>query len=62
MRGTTEDEARRMGGRATAPGERHGDRRSYRPPRLECHGRLVELTRFGGSQTIDSGSGLGRLP
>lgn len=37
-------------------------RREYVPPRLECHGRLVDLTRFGGSQTVDSGaSSLGNL-
>jgi hypothetical protein len=36
--------------------------RQYRPPRLECHGRLAELTRFGGSQIIDSGGGLGQQP
>lgn len=37
-------------------------RRPYHPPRLECHGRLAELTRFGGSQIIDSGGGLGNQP
>lgn len=31
-------------------------RRPYAPPRLECHGRLVDLTQFGGSQVVDSGS------
>lgn len=37
-------------------------RKPYSAPRLECHGRLVDLTRFGGSQTIDSGaSSLGNL-
>jgi hypothetical protein len=37
-------------------------RRRYRRPRLECHGRLAEVTRFGGSQIIDSGGGLGQQP
>lgn len=46
---------------AVAPGAA-APRRRYRPPRLECHGRLAELTRFGGSQIIDSGGGLGQQP
>jgi hypothetical protein len=37
-----------------------GSRLAYRPPRLECHGRLSEVTRFGGSQVVDSGAGLGQ--
>ncbi len=37
-------------------------RRPYQPPRLECHGRLAELTQFGGSQILDSGGGLGNQP
>lgn len=40
-----------------SPGRR--PRRPYHPPRLECHGRLAELTQFGGSQILDSGGGLG---
>jgi hypothetical protein len=32
----------------------------YSPPRLRRHGRLAELTCFGGSQVVDSGAGLGQ--
>ena len=42
------------------PRERGEPRKPYRTPRLECHGRLVDLTRFGGSQVVDSGGGLGQ--
>jgi hypothetical protein len=34
----------------------------YRPPRLVTYGRLTDVTRFGGSQIVDSGSGLGQAP
>lgn len=44
---------------ARRPGEA-SRRRTYRPPRLECHGRLAEVTCFGGSQVVDSGGGLGQ--
>lgn len=38
-------------------------RRRYHGPRFERCGRLAELTRFGGSQILDSGSGgLGQAP
>lgn len=37
-----------------------GARRPYRAPRLACHGTVVDLTRFGGSQVLDSGGGLGQ--
>jgi len=37
-----------------------GSRLAYRPPRLERHGRLAEVTCFGGSQVVDSGAGLGQ--
>lgn len=47
------------GGEATVE---RGSRRPYAPPRLEVHGELAELTRFGGSQAIDSGANsLGNL-
>lgn len=36
-------------------------RKPYRPPRLVTYGRLTDLTRFGGSQTLDSGGDLGNL-
>ena len=36
--------------------------RPYRPPRLVTYGRLTDVTRFGGSQMVDSGSGLGQAP
>lgn len=32
-----------------------GSRRPYTTPRLERFGRLSEITRFGGSETVDSG-------
>jgi hypothetical protein len=32
----------------------------YRAPRLERHGRLIDLTQFGGSQVVDSGGNLGQ--
>jgi hypothetical protein len=35
-------------------------RRPYRSPRLEDLGRLAEVTQFGGSEIVDSGSGLGQ--
>lgn len=37
-----------------------GPRQAYTPPRLEPLGRLAEVTRFGGSQIVDSGGGLGQ--
>lgn len=33
----------------------------YRSPRLVSYGRLTEITRFGGSQIVDSGNNLGNL-
>lgn len=50
---------------ATHSERRAGEDRARRPylaPRLERHGRLAEMTRFGGSQILDSGSGLGQAP
>lgn len=32
----------------------------YRAPRLVAYGRLTDVTRFGGSEIVDSGSGLGQ--
>ena len=49
-----------VSGAAVASGARAGARRRYVPPRLECHGRLAEVTRFGGSEIVDSGGGLGQ--
>lgn len=37
-------------------------RKRYSSPRLKVYGRLAELTRFGGSQLVDSGAGLGNQP
>lgn len=39
---------------------RRRPRRPYHTPRLTAYGRLTEITRFGGSQVIDSGGGLGQ--
>lgn len=49
----------------TAAGEAHipaRGMRPYRSPRLANYGRLADVTRFGGSQIVDSGSGLGQAP
>ena len=35
-------------------------RRAYATPRLQSLGRLSRVTRFGGSEIVDSGSGLGQ--
>ncbi|HVS62370.1 MAG TPA: hypothetical protein VMT85_02585 [Thermoanaerobaculia bacterium] len=42
-------------------GDRDAGRKSYQSPRLECYGKLSEVTQFGGSQQVDSGS-LGPQP
>lgn len=34
----------------------------YRAPRLVAYGCLTDVTRFGGSQIVDSGGGLGQPP
>lgn len=48
------------GGSDPVPGEgaipRPGPK-PYRRPRLVTYGRLAEITRFGGSQVVDSGGG-----
>jgi hypothetical protein len=36
-------------------------KKPYHRPSLKCYGGLVDLTRFGGSQFVDSG-GLGNQP
>lgn len=37
--------------------------RAYRAPRLVAYGCLTDVTRFGGSEMVDSGStGLGPMP
>lgn len=41
---------------------RSRSRRPYQRPRLEIYGRLTDLTRFGGSEIVDSGGGLGDQP
>lgn len=51
--------ARREETAGGGPATLRGARRPYRAPRLECHGTVVDLTRFGGSQVLDSGGGLG---
>lgn len=53
--------SRSADGRSDPSAARPGTRRAYRPPRLKEYGRLAELTRFGGSEILDSGSGLGDL-
>ncbi|MDX1503671.1 MAG: lasso RiPP family leader peptide-containing protein [Thermoanaerobaculia bacterium] len=48
--------------RSSRPGDPLPPRQPYRSPRLTSYGRLAEVTRFGGSQVVDSGSGLGNQP
>ncbi len=48
--------------RALPSRSRQRVRKPYTPPRLKSYGRLAELTRFGGSQVVDSGAGLGNQP
>lgn len=58
----------RTSDRPAAPGERSEPgpetggkgRRRYQRPSLRAYGRLVDVTRFGGSQVVDSGFGLGQ--
>lgn len=47
--------------RRPPPGGSGRTRKPYRAPRLTEYGRLTELTRFGGSQVVDSGGGLGNM-
>lgn len=42
------------------PAPRSSGTKPYRAPRLVVYGCLTEVTRFGGSQVVDSGSGLGQ--
>lgn len=57
------DEAGRLDGgpRASRTAARPAPK-PYRAPRLVAYGCLTEVTRFGGSQIVDSGSGLGQPP
>jgi hypothetical protein len=52
------DPARTAGDCATAafgPASEPRPRMPYRRPRLVTYGRLTDVTRFGGSQVVDSG-------
>ena len=42
-----------------SPASRQRGRKPYLRPALQSYGSLVDLTRFGGSQVVDSG-GLGQ--
>lgn len=50
MQGAEESSAQEAG-----PAVEGGAPGPYRPPRLVVYGRLTEITRFGGSETVDSG-------
>ena len=56
---TPDEPARPVWAAAIEPGP---DRRPYRAPRLVEYGRLTDVTRFGGSEIVDSGAGLGQAP
>lgn len=60
---TTQQSPREEGteGEVPAPPPGRVGRAPYRPPRLTIYGRLADLTRFGGSQVVDSG-GIGNIP
>jgi hypothetical protein len=46
-------------GRDSPPGDvEHAAGKPYRRPSLQTYGRLAEVTRFGGSQILDSGGNL----
>lgn len=49
-------------GRAGASRTARPSPRPYRAPRLVAYGCLTDVTRFGGSQIVDSGGGLGQPP
>jgi hypothetical protein len=59
---TTGDGAGAAPGSSSEPPFRSRSRKPYRPPRLVVYGSLTEITRFGGSEVVDSGGGLGALP
>lgn len=40
---------------ASGPLSEPRPRKPYRRPRLAAYGRLTDVTRFGGSQVVDSG-------
>jgi hypothetical protein len=57
------DSAETAGDRASAasrPPSATRPPKPYRRPRLVAYGRLTDVTQFGGSQVVDSGSGLGQ--
>jgi len=57
------DPAETVGDRAAAdsrPPSATRPPKPYRRPRLVAYGRLTDVTQFGGSQVVDSGSGLGQ--
>lgn len=65
----TPDEAGRATGTAGSAGEpagvahaRRSSPKPYQAPRMVAYGRLSDVTRFGGSQIVDSGGGLGPQP
>lgn len=43
-----------------APSPSSSPRRPYSAPQLQSLGRLSRVTRFGGSEVLDSGGGLGQ--
>lgn len=45
---------------APSPSSPASPRRPYSAPQLQSLGRLSRVTRFGGSEVIDSGGGLGQ--
>ena len=49
--------SRRAGLESASPSS---PRRAYSAPQLHSLGRLSRVTRFGGSEIVDSGSGLGQ--
>lgn len=58
------EEAGRATGAAVSSGEptarthaRRSPPKPYQAPRLVAYGRLTDVTRFGGSQMVDSGQG-----
>ena len=51
-------------GEIEAPPEasREDSLKRYEPPRVECYGRLHEVTQMGGSLVVDTGFNLGNPP
>ncbi len=48
------------GPEAASPSSPDSPRRPYSAPQLQSLGRLSRVTRFGGSEILDSGGGLGQ--